>query len=73
MHRAIRLALVLTPAAALAACANPTGPEPVECRSGKIPYAACENRDYVNPLGDYVNPLGDYVNPLGAYAVRPAE
>jgi hypothetical protein len=53
--------------AALAACTSPmahVAPEQ-SCLAGKVPYATCVNRDYVNPLGDYVNPLGDYVNPLG--------
>jgi hypothetical protein len=59
--------MTVIPIAALAACASPMAPAQADtaCMAGKVPYATCVNRDYVNPLGDYVNPLGDYVNPLG--------
>jgi hypothetical protein len=73
MRRLVRVITTILPVAALAACVSPTAPAPsaeVQCTSGKIPYASCGNRDYVNPLGDYVNPLGDYVNPLGSRSVR---
>lgn len=74
MRRILRLVTTLIPVAALAACVSPTAPaESSPCVSGKVPYANCANRDYVNPLGDYVNPLGDYVNPLGSIAIRPGE
>jgi hypothetical protein len=73
MRRAFLLVSVI-PAAALTACASPTAPSATTpCLAGKVPYATCANRDYVNPLGDYVNPLGDYVNPLGNVVVRPGE
>lgn len=66
MRRGLFVLSTLVLVGALAACASPTGLAPTTaCLAGKIPYATCENRDYVNPLGDYVNPLGDYVNPLG--------
>jgi hypothetical protein len=73
--RVLRVVSSIIPLAALAACTSPMAPAPVNapCLSGKVPYATCENRDYVNPLGDYVNPLGDYVNPLGSLSVRPGE
>lgn len=75
MRRVIRLVSTVLPVAALAACVSPTAPseEPKTCLAGKVPYASCVNRDYVNPLGDYVNPLGDYVNPLGNLSIRPGE
>jgi hypothetical protein len=75
MRRVLRVVISLIPVAALAACVSPTAPasESTACVAGKVPYASCVNRDYVNPLGDYVNPLGDYVNPLGSLAVRPGE
>ena len=67
MRRVIRVTMTVIPVAALAACASPMAPAAADtsCMAGKVPYATCVNRDYVNPLGDYVNPLGDYVNPLG--------
>jgi hypothetical protein len=73
--RVLRVVSSLISLAALAACTSPMAPAPVTapCLSGKVPYATCENRDYVNPLGDYVNPLGDYVNPLGSLSVKPGE
>lgn len=76
MRRVFRVVVsTLVPVAALSACASPLAPSaaPTSCLAGKVPYATCVNRDYVNPLGDYVNPLGDYVNPLGSVAVRPGE
>jgi hypothetical protein len=67
MRRVLCLVSTLVVAATLAACSSPMSPDfdTKSCLAGKVPYAACANRDYVNPLGDYVNPLGDYVNPLG--------
>lgn len=74
MRRVLRVVSTLIPIAALAACVSPMAPAEATappCLSGKVPYATCVNRDYVNPLGDYVNPLGDYVNPLGSVAIKP--
>jgi len=75
MRRVLRVVSTLIPVAALAACVSPTAPSPAStpCLAGKVPYATCVNRDFVNPLGDFVNPLGDFVNPLGNVAVRPGE
>jgi hypothetical protein len=66
MRRSIRTLLFVTASATVAACSSPTAPSaPAACLDAKIPYAACPNKDYINPLGDYINPLGDYINPLG--------
>jgi hypothetical protein len=75
MRRLLRVVTTLIPVAALAACASPTAPtaESTPCLAGKVPYATCVNKDFVNPLGDFVNPLGDFVNPLGSVSVRPGE
>lgn len=75
MRRVLRVLSTIIPVAALAACASPTAPSPeaAPCLAGKVPYANCVNRDYINPLGDYINPLGDYINPLGNVSVRPGE
>lgn len=76
MRRTFRVIATVIPVAALGACVSPTAPAPAstECVSGKVPYATCGNRDYINPLGDYINPLGDYINPLGSIsAARPGE
>ena len=75
MRRVLRVVSTLIPVVALAACVSPTAPSTPDltdqkCLAGKVPYATCVNRDYVNPLGDYVNPLGDYVNPLGRDTTR---
>ena len=75
MRRVLRVVSTFIPIAALAACVSPTAPasEATPCLAGKVPYANCVNRDFVNPLGDFVNPLGDFVNPLGSVAIRPGE
>ena len=76
MRRVFRIVSTIIPVAALSACVSPTAPSSAEetpCLAGKVPYATCANRDFVNPLGDFVNPLGDFVNPLGNVAVRPGE
>jgi hypothetical protein len=75
MRRVHRLVITVIPVIALAACASPTAPVSSEnsCPAGKVPYASCANRDYVNPIGDYVNPLGDYVNPIGRDTIRTSE
>lgn len=75
MRRVLRVVITVIPVVALAACVSPMAPAPVSesCLAGKVPYATCVNRDFVNPLGDFVNPLGDFVNPLGSVAVRPGE
>jgi hypothetical protein len=75
MRRVHRLVITVVPVIALAACASPTAPVSFEnsCPSGKVPYATCANRDYVNPVGDYVNPVGDYVNPVGRDTIRTSE
>ena len=77
MRRVLRVISTLIPVAALAACVSPMAPAPASasCLAGKVPYATCANKDFVNPLGDFVNPLGDFVNPLGddTTAVRPPE
>lgn len=75
MRRILRLVTTVVPVVALSACASPTAPAEAEapCLAGKVPYATCANRDFVNPLGDFVNPLGDFVNPLGSYSIRTSE
>ena len=77
MRRVRRVISTLIPVAALAACVSPMAPAPASasCLAGKVPYATCANKDFVNPLGDFVNPLGDFVNPLcdDTTAVRPPE
>lgn len=72
MRPVLRVVATVIPVAALAACVSPTAPatDEAKCVAGKVPYATCENRDYINPLGDYINPLGDYINPLGAVVVK---
>ena len=74
MRRVLRVSMIVIPVAALAACTSPMAPVAPEqsCLAGKVPYATCANRDYINPLGDYINPLGDYINPLGN-VVKPGE
>jgi hypothetical protein len=68
MRRVLRVSMIVIPVAVLAACTSPMAPVAPEqsCLAGKVPYATCVNRDYINPLGDYINPLGDYINPLGS-------
>jgi hypothetical protein len=75
MSRIHRLVITVVPVIAFAACASPTAPVAFDnsCPSGKVPYATCANRDYVNPVGDYVNPVGDYVNPVGRDTIRTSE
>ena len=67
MRRVLRVVSTFIPVAAFAACVSPTAPSPAStsCLGGKVPYATCVNKDYVNPFGDYVNPFCDYVNPFG--------
>ena len=71
MRRAFRVVTTIIPVAALAACVSPTAPSSEEprCLAGKVPYASCANKDYVNPIGN-INPLADYVNPIGRDTVR---
>lgn len=73
MRRVLRVLSTFVPVAALAACVSPTAPSSAatSCPAGKVPYATCENRDLINPLGDLINPLGDLINPLGSVAVKP--
>jgi hypothetical protein len=62
MRRFLLVVGTLIPVATLAACTSPTAPsaESERClANGKVPYASCANKDYVNPWGDYVNPWGD--------------
>jgi hypothetical protein len=75
MRRVLRVVTVLIPVATLAACVSPTAPseEPAPCVAGKVPYATCANKDFINPLGDFINPLGDFINPLGNVSIRPGE
>ena len=74
MRRVTRLVVTVVPVVALAACASPTAPVSFDnCPSGKVPYATCANRDYINPVGDYINPVGDYINPVGRDTVRTSE
>jgi hypothetical protein len=76
MRRALRIVTTIIPVAALAACVSPTAPsspETTPCLAGKVPYATCANKDFINPLGDFINPLGDFINPLGNVSVRPGE
>jgi hypothetical protein len=67
MRRVLRVVSTLIPVAAFAACVSPTAPSPAstQCLAGKVPYATCVNKDYINPFGDYINPFGDYINPFG--------
>lgn len=69
MRRDLRVVSTLISVAALAACVSPTAPSPAstQCLAGKVPYATCVSKDYINPFGDYINPFGDYINPLGDY------
>ena len=76
MRRVLRVVTTIVPVVALAACVSPTAPstpETTACLAGKVPYATCANKDYINPLGDYINPLGDYINPLGNQVIKPGE
>jgi hypothetical protein len=67
MRRTLKLAVFATAAVVLGACASPTAPASLACQDGKVPYATCPNKDYINPAGDYINPAGDYINPAGNY------
>jgi len=75
MRRVLRVVSTLIPVAALAACVSPLAPAPetAPCLAGKVPYATCANRDYINPWGDYINPWGDYINPWGNLGVKPGD
>ena len=62
MRRFLLVVGTFVPSAVFAACSSPTAPSaaPEAClANGKVPYAGCANKDYVNPWGDYVNPWGD--------------
>jgi hypothetical protein len=68
MRRTIKLAVFASTVITLAACSTPTAPvASLACQDGKVPYATCPNKDYINPAGDYINPAGDYINPAGNY------
>ena len=62
MRRFLLVVGTFIPVATLAACTSPTAPSPESERcvvGGKVPYATCANKDWVNPWGDWVNPWGD--------------